>query len=110
MSCPLKKSWKLRRGRARKVVAHLGGAAVFATVSSVVAEFGASGTLLELFHIFELTARDDGQTLGTCGGNPEGIFGPLSVCCCATAAYCAGRFPQFGNVSNLELPRGFDPR
>jgi hypothetical protein len=42
-------------------VAHFGGVAVFAFVFSVVAEFGASGTLLELFHIFELTARDDGK-------------------------------------------------
>jgi hypothetical protein len=42
-------------------VAHFGGVAGFAFVSSVVAEFGASVTLLELFHIFGMTARDDGK-------------------------------------------------
>jgi len=59
MSCPLKKSWKLRWRRARRVVAHFGGDGVFALLLSAAADFRARVTLLELFHIFELTARDD---------------------------------------------------
>src|SRR5208282_4133702 len=44
MSCPLKKSWKLRWRRARRVVAHFGRRAAFAAASSAVAEFVSSVT------------------------------------------------------------------
>jgi hypothetical protein len=43
-------------------VAHFGGVAVFAPLLSAAADFRDRVTLLELFHIFELTARDDGKS------------------------------------------------
>ena len=41
-------------------MAHFGGVAVFAPFFLAVMEFGSRVTLLELFHIFAITARDDG--------------------------------------------------
>src|SRR6266404_5732404 len=60
-SCPLKKSWKFRWRRARRVLAHFGGVAVFAPLFLGVVEFGVLVTLLELFHILGMTAREDGE-------------------------------------------------
>jgi hypothetical protein len=41
-------------------VAHFGGDAVFAPLLSAAADFRDRVTLLELFHIFGMTASDDG--------------------------------------------------
>ena len=77
ISCPLKKSWKLRWRKARSVVAHRG--AVFTSVASVVAEFCSSVTLsffhsLELFHIFGMTAREDGVRRDDGEKNPRDFW------------------------------------
>jgi hypothetical protein len=42
-------------------VAHFGGVAAFASLLFTVVEFGVLVTLLELFHIFGMTAREDGE-------------------------------------------------
>src|SRR5208337_5131725 len=61
ISCPLKKSWKLRWRKARRVVAHFGSGAAFASVSSAVADFCCPVTLLQLFHISGMTATGGGM-------------------------------------------------
>src|SRR5208282_5616503 len=50
-------------------MAHFGKGAVFTSASSAVAEFDASFTLLELFHIFRMTATGGKMQSGNRSGS-----------------------------------------
>src|SRR5271167_2410090 len=56
ISCPLKKSWKLRWRSALIVMLHVGEASEFESLARAAAEFFCSITPLELFHILRAAA------------------------------------------------------
>src|ERR1039458_2156648 len=105
ISCPLKKSWKLRWRKARRVVAHLGRGVVFTSVASAMAEFCWSVTRLDFF-----TSSVGRQEMKATGKRIERWPRIISVGAEAVAVYFPLSFPQLIRVTALQLPRRFDPR
>src|SRR5271167_1215011 len=105
ISCPLKKSWKLRWRSALIVMLHVGEASEFESLARAAAEFFCSITPLELFHILRAAA-----THHHCRKRNR-LFRLFAFRWTRRAAdYFSDTFPQLAQVIELELPSTFDTR